>query len=372
MSGFVSAQKVLYSPIVGMEGATRFEVAGKAGDNYWVQKSRIHYSRRKNGEPWSGDRQLQFDIYDARMNFLRSLPASIPPSLVKEYLVPADNSFDQLMITSQQDSSYVVLKRFSTGGDTVAGRDTLVTLPIKTRTGDYLLVRSPGRNTLVLLVFIPMGGLHPAIQAYRFDNKWNLESTTTYTERRLTKPLVQYDLVDYPLESYSSAPIKIDDAGNCWMLTSCGINHNYIVTCLRPGVEGVDYREVKLPSNLEVEDAAMSIDTATGTGFAGVVARESHSTTKAIRVIRFQVESLNIQLDTVYYASTNGGKSEPDHLYEEYFMIIPSKGFLLLKESGRKLQPDEAARGDRDDEPAGGDFTDESFTRFDNLAGGEG
>jgi len=38
--GFLSAQQVLYSPFISGQSETRFQVIGKAGNYYWVQKSK--------------------------------------------------------------------------------------------------------------------------------------------------------------------------------------------------------------------------------------------------------------------------------------------------------------------------------------------
>ena len=61
-TGFLHAQKVLYSPFIGNESATRFEVIGKAGNYYWVQKSRKKFRPRKIAEPWMDDKSLRFEI----------------------------------------------------------------------------------------------------------------------------------------------------------------------------------------------------------------------------------------------------------------------------------------------------------------------
>jgi hypothetical protein len=46
-TGFLGAQQVLYSPFISNQSETRFQVIGKAGNYYWVQKSK-KFSDQKN------------------------------------------------------------------------------------------------------------------------------------------------------------------------------------------------------------------------------------------------------------------------------------------------------------------------------------
>src|SRR5262245_23083305 len=84
---FLSAQRVLYSPFINTPPETRLEVVGKAGDYYWIQKSRRKMKSRMSANPSINDREISFDIYDARMNLVRSIPSSISANLVKVYFI---------------------------------------------------------------------------------------------------------------------------------------------------------------------------------------------------------------------------------------------------------------------------------------------
>src|ERR1700730_8620955 len=97
---FLSAQRVLYSPFIDSRYLVRFEVAGKAGDYYWIHKEKKNKSIKRHEEP-SLNNEQSFEVYDTRMNLANILPSFIiSDSTIKEYLIPGYRYFDQLVLTS--------------------------------------------------------------------------------------------------------------------------------------------------------------------------------------------------------------------------------------------------------------------------------
>ena len=84
---FLCAQRVLYSPFISSQPETRFEVIGKAGDYYWIQKSRRKINTKMSADPWVNDKGLSLEIYDERVNPVRSIPSSISANMIKEYFI---------------------------------------------------------------------------------------------------------------------------------------------------------------------------------------------------------------------------------------------------------------------------------------------
>src|SRR5687767_2034530 len=84
---FLSAQRVLHSSSIINPSAYRFEVIGKAGDFYWIRKSKKKNSFKKSAEPWKLDKDHSFEIYDARMNLVNIIPASVSDTPLKKYFV---------------------------------------------------------------------------------------------------------------------------------------------------------------------------------------------------------------------------------------------------------------------------------------------
>ncbi|HEY2720582.1 MAG TPA: hypothetical protein VGI82_02590, partial [Chitinophagaceae bacterium] len=242
-TGPLCAQKVLYSPYIGTEPSTRFEVIGKAGSYYWVQKSKTKFSYRKVMEPWLDDKQLKFEIYDERMNLLRTIPSLLADSLIKEYLIPADEYFDQLSLQSADQKTIALLTRYTPDGDLVR-RDTIAELPPKMKCGDFLLIRSQDKSKILLLGFETVPDSPSRLHAILYDKNWQLLCTNEYSNVHISKPLVQYEPIDYPLENYNSAPVKLGNNGE-WLMISSGLNHNYLLFHFMGMDNRFVYKEIK-------------------------------------------------------------------------------------------------------------------------------
>src|SRR4249919_1069521 len=84
---YVSAQRVLYSPYID----DRFEIAGKAGDYYWVRKKEMTVSGKGGSASRDSIESRSFEIYDARMRLAFLTPSVyLSPSIQKEYFVCDD------------------------------------------------------------------------------------------------------------------------------------------------------------------------------------------------------------------------------------------------------------------------------------------
>src|SRR6266540_6870822 len=128
---FVSAQKVLYSPFIGTESQARFDVIGKAGDYYWVQKSKKQFRARKIRDAQSKGEDFNFEIYDERMNPVKTIPFTVSGDVIKEYFVPGDESLDQLLFLQCNQQITVLLNRVSPDGNVISNPDTLAWFPAK-------------------------------------------------------------------------------------------------------------------------------------------------------------------------------------------------------------------------------------------------
>jgi len=204
---------------------------------------------------------------------------------------------------------------------------------------------------------------------------------SSYNDVHISKPLVQYEQVDYPLEDYNSAAIKIGNNGQ-WVMITSGLNHNYLLFQFKGIEEGFAYKQIKLPANLTVEDAGLYLDNEKQQGFAGILSRVRNPGIKNVRVINYSIDSFRINFDTSYLLNTLAkNKIRNENIFEEYFMLVPGKGFLFLKEYGQSFPADEDAERfndtgqDADDTKNSGEtgapllFNRDEYTRYDNLAG---
>src|SRR5689334_24542543 len=87
----VRAQSVLYSSLVSNSANAHFEVVGKVGNFYWVQKSRKVISFRKRAVQ-THETDFAFEIYDARLNRINTIPYTLSDTVLKQYLIAGDQS----------------------------------------------------------------------------------------------------------------------------------------------------------------------------------------------------------------------------------------------------------------------------------------
>jgi len=334
--GELCAQKVVYSPFIGNESQTRFEVIGKSGNYYWVQKSRYKSRSRKLIEPWIDDKELKFEIYDDRVKLVKTIPSSISDNIIKEYFVPGDEYFDQLFFSPAGQKIAVLLNRYTAVGDIVRNGDTLCELPGSMKCGDFLLVRSQDKNKMLLLAFETVAESSPKLHSFLYDKSWSLLHHTVYTNRNISKPFVQYELIDYPLEHFNSNPIKLNNNGDWLMAVSSRINQNYFLLHFSGTGDEFISREIRFSSVPSVEEIVLSSDNEKQEAFAGILSRVRNPAVKDVRMIHYSFTEKKIDFDTSYRFNTvanNRAKSE--NIYEEYLLTIPGKGCMLLKEFGR-------------------------------------
>lgn len=334
-TGLLCAQKVVYSPFIGNEAQTRFEVIGKSGNFYWIQKSRYKSRSRKTAEPWIDDKELKFEIYDDRVKLVKTIPSFISENIIKEYFVPGDEYFDQLFFSPGGQKIAVLLNRYTAGGDIIRNGDTLCELPGKMKCGDFLLIRSQDRNKMLLLAFETVAESFPKLHSFLYDKNWNLLHHTVYTNRNISKPFVQYDLIDYPLEHFNSNPIKLNNNGEWLMAVSSRINQNYLLFHFSGTNEEFVSKEIKLSPVLSVEEIVLSSDNEKQVAFAGILSRVRNPAVKDVRMIHYSLAERKIDFDTSYRFNTLAtNKTKSENIYEEYLLTIPGKGCMLLKEYG--------------------------------------
>src|ERR1035438_6946112 len=109
-SHYLSAQRVLYSPIIETRSNLHVEVAGKAGDFYWFK---IDNQARRSGNSLSEGETQHFIIYDSRMNPVKTFVApDFKFPVLKEYFICGENHFDRLVLLAAHEKMLLVLDRY--------------------------------------------------------------------------------------------------------------------------------------------------------------------------------------------------------------------------------------------------------------------
>ncbi|RTL57544.1 MAG: hypothetical protein EKK37_16030 [Sphingobacteriales bacterium] len=333
---FTNAQRVLYSPFIGDADNVRFEVIGKAGNYYWVQKSKKKNKGKKIVTPWIDDKDPGFDIYDQRMNLVKTVTTSFSDTILKEYFVAGTAHMDQLVFTKQKDSTVVLLNRYSDNGEKDSVASLICSFPFNMSGNDFLLVRSQDKNKLLLLGFETVPDTAMKLHSFLFDKNWTLLNHQLIQNPHFTQPFIQYDFIDYPLEHFTNCPLKLANNGEWLMLSSTMVNQGSLLFHFTDTSSRFEMRTIRVPKNSSIQDVCLSLNNEKREVMAGVLSQYRSPLAKSVRMLQYSLDTCNILYDTIYKFNTIAAtKTTSKTKFEEYFMTVPDKGFLLLKEYGR-------------------------------------
>lgn len=371
------AQSVLYAPVAGNPATIHMEVLGKAGNFYWIQKSKKHNSFKKR----TFDTDGAFEVYDARLNRAATIPYSIPDTVLKQYFVAGDRYFDQLLFATTADKTRVLLNRFSPEGTLLSHNSTLLDFPNSMKGNDFLLLRSQDKRNVLLLGFEPITDATPRMHAILYNSNWQVVSHTFHQDGNLTQPFLQYDAVHYPLEHFDNSPVKLANNGDWLMVAPSRRNNNYVLFHFQDTGRRFIQTEIKLTQNPRVQNVSLALDDASEEAIAGLLLYTGTPSVKKVRIAQYAISEHRFERDTTYrFHTLAAGKTREEHLYEQYFMPVPGKGFLFLKEYGRPYRspyPLEEERTTDDDEEASNAainavpaaFNKDDYTRYGHLSG---
>ena len=108
---------------------------------------------------------------------------------------------------------------------------------------------------------------------------------------------------------------------------------------------------------------------------AGILSRLRYQPVKYIRIAHYLIADKRVDFDTSFRFNTTTNKTRNENLYEEYFMTVPNKGFMLLKEYGKTFSFSEQDERNNERNEADSVFSDavnvnkNEYTRYSNLAG---
>ncbi len=339
---FLTAQRVLYSPFIDDRHATRFEIAGKTADYYWLLKEKKQSSRHQLGL------QQGFEVYDNRLQLVNTLSTfTIPDNVLKEYFIGSTNSFDKLLLSKVGDKTVVSLERFSQDGSWVGEEKPIFNFPFAESGNSFLLVRSEDKKKILLLCFQSVTESSPRLHAILFNENWEQLFYKTYHHPNITQPMIQDDFTNAPLENFNSSPIQLANNGQWLMASPSRTSNNFLLLHFCDDDNSFSYKEVRLPEYSQLDDVAVSIDNTSGEAFAGILSKFHYAPLKNVQVVHYSMTKQAFDFDSSYRFNTlPGNKLKNENLVHESFVAVPGKGFLLLKEYGKEysgaFDPDNA------------------------------
>jgi len=223
----------------------------------------------------------------------------------------------------------------------IRNMDTLGVFPGRMKCGDFLLIRSQDKNKILILGFESVPESPPKLHALLYDKNWKLIHRAAYSNFNISKPFVQYEPVDYALEYYDNAAVKLGNTGEWLMVVPSGMNHNFLLFHFKGMDESFLYKEIKLPAAATIQELGLYLNNEKQEAFAGILSRMRAPAVKNVRIAHYSISDCRVDFDTTYFFNTLAGdKIKNENIFEEYFMTVPTKGFLLLKEYGRPYSSD--------------------------------
>lgn len=332
----LSAQRVMYCEPSTDRFTVRTELAGKAGDYYWMQSTHRRRPTGKSNDP--RDLEVQtFDVYDTRMKPVNSIPAlPVTDATLKEYLVTNYNSFDHLVLLGGPKKTSLFLQRYTPDGVPVDKGHLLDSFPFNESGNSWLLVRSEDQQLMLLLGFQSITSYPPRMNAILFDANWHMLYKRQYAHPFITQPFIQDDFTNYPLESFTNSPVKLANNGQWLMTAPSRTNANFLLFHFGAADTTMAWKEILLPGNSGMEDVNLSIDNERGEATAAVLSTFHYDVLKNVHVVHYSMRQKIFDFDSSYRFSTLvPGKVRDENLTKESFIAVPGSGFMLLKEYGR-------------------------------------
>jgi hypothetical protein len=330
LHSILHAQSVLYSSTVSNNTNTSFEVIGKAGNFYWLYKN-----RKIAGLTWPPKEDRSFEVYDARLQRVKQIPTTLSDSVLKQYLIPQKYSFDQLLLKKGSNKTSVVVNRFKQDGSDAVMDAHLFDFPGEMALEDLLVTRSPDRTKILLLGFVRTAQVTPDVYARVYTRDWVLLHETVYKEGNLLQPYIQYELTEHVLESSDASPIKITNSGDWLMVAPARFRNSFILCHFKNEDSSFVQMDVAQSKDRGIEYCNLSVE-AGRDAYVGVLENLTASD-KRVRIMQYNLAESRLSHDTSYsFYVPSAFKKQEQYLFEEAFIQLPGKGFMYMKEYGKR------------------------------------
>ncbi len=331
---FLQAQRVLYSPVIYDRYSTKFEVAAKTENYYWLLSEKQVRSKHAD---WA---EQTFQVYDSRLNEANeTLKFVIPSNAAKEYLIGGKKYFDRMLLLNDSNKINISVQRFLQDGSSYSANKIIASFPFAESGNSFLLVRSEDKSKLMLMCFESVPSSSPKLHTILFDENWHQLLYKVYQHSFISQPIIQDDFTSYPIESFNSCAVQLANNGQWLMAAPSRVNNNFMLFHFCDDSSGFSYKEINVPEFSELEDLALTINNEKGEAFAGLLSKFHYPPLKNVQVVHYSMASQKFDFDSSYRFSTlPGNKFKNENLVHENFVAVPGGGFLLLKEYGRAFE----------------------------------
>ena len=249
-SGKLTAQQVVYSEPLNTRSSVQIQVAGKSNNYYWVEKIR---KQRATGRHTVADiPEIQsFELFDAKLNLLKEMPATNLPGTLKQWLVAGDKGLDQIRLIPSGGKINIICSHFEPDERT-GNTDRLIdSLPFTANASSFLLVRSEDQSKILFVGFENTESELTLVHALLFDSDLNLIYHRVISHELFSQPCIQDDEIGFPAESFDDLPIKLANNGEWLMASPSRISRNF--SLFHASANGSHYYFKEIPISLIIK-----------------------------------------------------------------------------------------------------------------------
>ncbi|HEY4155650.1 MAG TPA: hypothetical protein VGM24_09480 [Puia sp.] len=367
--GLLPAQRVSYSSYLNLRSPNTFQVIGKSGDYYWIEKEQVRksFTRHESGSVLESQR---FAAYDSRLNFVNEIPALNIPGTIKQYLVAGRAAFDQLILSAAPGKTKIFINRYQAAEIPESSSRLIDSFSFPASGSRFLLARSEDLSKIILIGF-ESGASSLRLHTILFDQDWKVLYHTVLEHPYFTQPCIQDDYISFPAESFDNLPVKLANNGDWLMASSSRTNRNYLLFHFYDDGKRYYFREIPLSSYYNMEDIAMSIDNEHQEMSVGLLSGYRNTSLKNVEVTHYSMTRTKFDFDSSYHFNSLAGGLKNQNLSNACFISVPGEGYMLFKEYGRPedprdLQPPDVQPGDPVLLMASFSGNEEQSTRLDN------
>jgi|SRR6185312_14485211 len=337
--GSLSAQRVNYSSYINVHSPNTFQVIGKSGDYYWVEKEQIRKTDKHHESGFILTSQ-SFSAYDDRLNFIKEIPALKIPGTIKEYLMAGKTFFDQLVLSASGGKTYIYINCYDANAAAESSSRLIDSFSFSAPGTSFLLARSEDLSKIILIGFEPGHSFSPRLHTILLNNDWKVIYHSVLEHPYFTQPCIQDDDVSFPAESFDNLPVKLANNGEWLMASASRTNRNYLLFHIYNDGKSFYYQEIQLSPFYSMEDIAMSIDNVHQGMSVGLLSRYRNTSLKNVEVTHYSMTQTRFDFDSSYRFNSIGGRLESQNLSNESFISVPGQGYMLFREFGRRKDPE--------------------------------
>lgn len=335
LPGILTAQRVIYSETLNNRSSIRFQVIGKSGNYYWVEKLKKQKSTNRRSTESVNEIQ-SFGLLDARLNLVSERVPQIIPGTLKQWLVCGEQGLDQIIVTGESGKTQIISKRYLVDMET--GTKVIDSLPFSADASCLLLVRSGDRSKILIVAFDNTDTSFTNMHAILFDSDWNRIYHEVISREILAQPCIQDEEIGFPAESFDNLPIKLANNGEWLMASPSGIGQHFSIFHACPNGSDYYFREVKLSPFYKMEDIAMSIDNDQQEMSVGLLSGYKNTSLKNVQVFNYSMKQGRFDFDSSYHFNTQARALNAKNLSHESFISVAGGGFMYLKEYGQSFE----------------------------------